>query len=181
MTATPLALPRPAAGEFDPAAAGYVALAPVLDDPVRQLAVQRDAVRSLFAHLTDERAAYRYGPEKWSVRDVLGHICDAERIFAYRLLRIARGDQTPLPGFDENAYVPAAAFNRRPIADVLDEWMAVRGATIALVRGLPEAAWARRGVANSQAATARGILYVLVGHVEHHLRVLDVRYGLRSG
>jgi hypothetical protein len=175
------ALARPAAGEYDPASSGYVALAPALDDPVRELTAQRDRVRNVYAGVTEDRARYRYALDKWTIRDVLGHVCDAERILAYRLLRIARGDATPLPGFDENTYVPAAAFGRRPIAEVLEEWMAVRGATIALVRGMPDEAWTRCGVANNQSVTARGILYVLVGHVEHHLKVLDVRYGLRSG
>jgi hypothetical protein len=175
------ALARPAVGEYDPASSGYVALAPALDDPERQLTKQCDRVRDLYARVTDERAGYRYAPEKWTVREVLGHVCDAERILSYRMLRVARGDATPLPGFDENTYVPAAAFNRRPIADVLDEWMAVRRATIELVRGTPEEAWTRRGVANNQPVSARGVLYVLVGHVEHHLKVLDERYGVRSG
>ena len=175
------ALPRPAAGEYDSASSEYVALAPALDDPLRRLTAQRDRVRDVYARVTDERAGYRYAPDKWTVREVLGHVCDAERILSYRLLRVARGDATPLPGFDENTYVPAAAFNRRSIADVIEEWIAVRTATIALVRGMPDEAWTRRGVANNQAVTARGVLYVLVGHVEHHLKVLDVRYGVRSG
>lgn len=174
------ALPRPAAGEFDPASSGYVALAPALDDPVHWLTAQRDRVRDVYARINEDRAGYRYAPDKWSVREVLGHVSDAERILSYRLLRVARGDATPLPGFDENTYVPAAAFGRRPIADVIDEWMAVRGATIALVRGMPDEAWARRGVANDQPVTARGVLYVLVGHVEHHLKVLDARYGVSA-
>jgi len=175
------ALARPAAGEYDPASSGYVALAPALDNPVHQLTAQRDCVHDVYARVTDDRVRHRYVPDKWTVRDVLGHVCDTERILAYRLLRVARGDATPLPGFDENAYVPAAAFGRRPIGDVLEEWMAVREATIALVRGMPDEAWTRRGVANDQVVTARGILYVLVGHVEHHLKVLDERYGVRSG
>ena len=175
------ALACPAAGEYDPASSGYVALVPALDDPVHQLTAQRDRVREVYACVTEERAGYRYAPDKWTVRDVLGHVCDAERILSYRALRVARGDATPLPGFDENTYVPAAVFNRRSVADLLDEWMAVRSATIELVRGMPDEAWTRRGIANNQPVTARGILYVLAGHVEHHLKVLDERYGVRFG
>lgn len=173
------AIARPAAGEYDPASGGYVALTPALDDPIRQLTAQRDRVHAVYARLSRDRAGYRYAPDKWTVRDVLGHVCDTERILSYRLLRVARGDATPLPGFDENTYVPAAAFDRRSMADVIDEWMAVRGATIALVRGMPDEAWTRRGVANAVAVTARGVLYVLVGHVEHHLKMLDARYGVQ--
>ena len=173
------ALLRPVAGEFDPAAAGYVALAPDISDPVSQLVTQRDAVGRLFTAVTEAAARHRYAEGKWTVREVLGHMCDAERIFAYRLLRIARGDETPLPGFDENTYVPAAAFESRQLSSVIKEWMAVRDATIALVRGLPGDAWTRRGTANGRAVTAPALLYIILGHVEHHLRVVTERYGVR--
>jgi hypothetical protein len=106
-------------------------------------------------------------------------MCDAERIFAYRLLRIARGDATPLEGFDENAYVPAAKFEARHLNTVIKEWMAVRDATIALVRGLPADAWLRHGAANGKRVTAAALLYIILGHVEHHLRIVTERYGVR--
>jgi DinB family protein len=178
MAAPTLALPRPADGEYDPAAAAYVALAPTMDDPPRELASQRDRVADLFSSVTEDRAAFRYATGKWTVREILGHMTDAERIFAYRLLRIGRGDETPLPGFDETIYVPEAAFERRSLHDVIDEWTIVRNATIALVKGMPPGAWTRRGVANEQRVSARGLLYVIAGHVEHHLKVLRERYGI---
>jgi hypothetical protein len=106
-------------------------------------------------------------------------MCDAERIFAYRLLRIARGDETPLAGFDENAYVPAGGFESRQLANVIKEWMAVRDATVALVRGLPADAWMRRGTANGNSVTAAALVYIILGHVEHHLRIITERYGVR--
>jgi len=173
------ALSRPAEGDYSPAAAGYVALAPDIRDPVQQLITQRDAVGRLFTAVTEAAARHRYTEGKWTVREVLGHMCDAERIFAYRLLRIGRGDQTPLAGFDENAYVPAAMFEARQLSTVIKEWMAVRDATIALVRGLPADAWTRHGTANGKKVTAAALLYIILGHVEHHLRIVTERYGVR--
>jgi uncharacterized damage-inducible protein DinB len=173
------AISRPAEGDYSPAAAGYVALAPDITDPVQQLITQRDAVGRLFTAVTEAAARHRYQEGKWTVREVLGHMCDAERIFAYRLLRIARGDETPLAGFDENAYVPAAMFEKRQLSTVIREWMAVRDATIALVRGLPADAWLRHGTANGRNVTAAALLYIMLGHVEHHLRIITDRYGVR--
>jgi hypothetical protein len=103
-------------------------------------------------------------------------MADAERIFAYRLLRIGRADATPLPGFEENDYVPAGKFDARALADILEEWIAVRTATIALVRGLPPEAWTRSGEANGRPISARAILYVMLGHIDHHARILEERY-----
>jgi len=108
----------------------------------------------------------------------VGHLADTERILMYRVLRIGRGDQTPLPGFDENTYVPGGAFDRRPFAEVLDEWVSVRNATISLVRGMPSEGWTRRGRANNLDVTASTILYIVLGHVEHHLAILAGRYRL---
>ena len=172
---------RPVAGEFGPAAAGYIALAPAIFDAARQLDSQRDAFVSLLAPMSDAQSAHRYAPEKWSVKELLGHICDTERILSYRLLRIGRGDATPLPGFDEHAYAQAAATAQRPFGDVLDEWMTIRNATRTLVRGLPAEAWARRGTANDSSVSARALLYIILGHVEHHRNILEERYGFGTG
>lgn len=174
----PVTLPRPATGDYDPASAGYVSLVPDIDDPVRQLTAQRDRVLGKFWSVAEVTAGHRYAPGKWSVREVIGHMSDAERILAYRLLRIARGDETPLPGFDENTYVPAGDFDQRSLRDLLNEWTATRNATIALVRGLPREAWTRRGEANGKTVTASALAYIILGHVEHHLKVLNDRYGL---
>lgn len=175
---TALVLHRPAAGDYDPGAGGYVELAPDITDALPQFTEQRDAVAARFSSLTETVAGYRYAPGKWTVRELLGHLCDAERIFAYRLLRIARGDQTPLSGFDENTYVPAGAFDRRSVGELIAEWAVVRDGTIAVVRGIPGEGWARRGVANGRSVTAPALAYIIVGHVEHHLRILKDRYGL---
>jgi hypothetical protein len=172
------ALSRPAAGDYDPAAAVYIALAPDITDAVPQLIAQRDAVGRRLSVVNATAAGHRYAPGKWSVREVVGHLCDAERIFAYRLLRIARGDETPLAGFDENTYVPAGSFDTRELNALIKEWMATRDSTIALVRGLPADGWTRRGVANGKTATAASLAYIILGHVEHHLRILRDRYGV---
>jgi hypothetical protein len=156
--------------------AGYVSVAPDLNDTVKQLTMQSDTVRQRLSGVNATQAAYRYAEGKWSVREVVGHLADAERIFGYRLLRIGRGDETPLSGFDENMYVPAGAFEQRDFGDLLEEWVAVRNATLALVRGLPAEAWKRSGTSNGKRVTAAALAYVTYGHVEHHMRILQERY-----
>jgi uncharacterized damage-inducible protein DinB len=175
---TMIAVARPETGEFAPYYAQYIGDAPPLEDAVGRLNLQGNRLVRQLAALSDEQADYRYADGKWSVKEVVGHVSDAERIFAYRLLRIARGDETPLPGFDENDYVPAGKFGARAMADVLEEWIAVRSATTALVRGVPSDAWTRRGVANGQPVSARALLYIMLGHIDHHARLLEERYGI---
>ena len=177
MTA-PVEVPRPEAGEYAPYYGRYIDLVADTSDAIRTLARQQDLVNHALAPLDDNQASQRYAAGKWSVKEVLGHMLDAERIFAYRLLRIARGDETPLAGFDENAYVPAGHFDARSLTDLLGEWRSVRAATIAMVRGLPEDAWTARGHASGQPVSARALLYIIVGHVDHHLNVLYTRYGV---
>jgi uncharacterized damage-inducible protein DinB len=130
------------------------------------------------ASLDDTAARARYAAGKWSVKEVLGHITDAERIFAYRLMRIARGDATPLPGFDENAYVPAGDFDARPLLSLAGEFRALRLSTIALIDGLPLDGWVRMGQVSGASVSARALAYVIVGHVAHHTRILRERYRL---
>jgi len=175
---TRITIPRPGADEFDPAAAGYIALIPDLDDGGRALEMQREQVLRRLAGLKGERASFRYAPDKWSVTEIIGHLADSERIFAYRLLRIGRGDGTPLAGYDDPSYVRTGAFERRSFTDVLDEWAAARKATLLMVRGMPSEAWARRGRANNHVVSARALVYIILGHVEHHLAILADRYGV---
>lgn len=172
-----LMIPRPPAEEAAPSHREY--LAEVSDEPIgRQLSAQADELGRLVGGLSDAAARRRYAPGKWSVKEVVGHLSDAERILAYRLLRIARGDATPLPGFDENAYASAAGADERPAAELLAEFAAVRRATAALVEGVGPDCWGRMGNANGAPVSARALAYVIVGHVAHHLRVLRERYGL---
>lgn len=176
---TRISLPHPEPGECAPANARYITRIDAVTDAGRQFEAQRDRLVSRLSRLSSEQAAFRYAPGKWSVTEIVGHLADVERIFAYRLLRIGRGDETPLPGFDENTYVPLGAFDRRPLPDVLEEWVAARHATIALVRGMPSEGWARHGRASDAPVTARALVYILLGHVEHHLAVLGERYGIQ--
>ena len=177
---TPVTIPRPAADEASPYYHGYIAQVSG-ENLGEQLVDQLAEVERLFGAVDDTSALARYSPGKWSVKEVLGHLVDVERIFAYRLLRIGRGDITPLPGFDENVYVPPAGFDDRALRDLVAEFRAVRLSTVALLNGLPSAAWSRRGSASGNPVSTRALAYIIVGHVTHHLGVLRDRYGLGSG
>jgi DinB family protein len=142
------------------------------------MADQLDEVEQLFGSLDEQSALARYAPGKWSIKEILGHLTDAERIFGYRLLRIGRGDRTPLPGFDEKTYVPAGQFDTRPLSSLIGEFRSVRESTEGLMHGLPLDCWANQGEASGMSITARALAYIIVGHVNHHLGVLRDRYGL---
>lgn len=167
----------PLPDEFAPAFAGYVARVATLSDPLQELPTQRARVRSRLAPLSDEQAAFRYAPGKWSIKEMVGHLSDTERVFAYRLLRLGRGDATPLASFDENDYARAAQAHERRFEDLLDEWLIVRDATTALARGLPESSWTNRGTSTSGSPmSVRALLFIILGHTEHHLNVLAEKY-----
>lgn len=170
---------RPAATEHSPYYAQYIAKVQETD-VFGALACQPDEMQKVLGSLTGDRATYRYAPGKWSVAEVIGHLSDAERIFAYRALRIARGDMTPLPGFDENAYVPESHCDRRGLPQVLDDFVAVRRATLSLLEGLDATDLARIGNANGTPMSARALAFILAGHVRHHMGTLRERYGVGS-
>jgi uncharacterized damage-inducible protein DinB len=172
-----MTIPAPAPDEFASFYAGYVALAEGRDLPA-ELQTQLDEVLEALRPLPEEKGRFRYAEGKWSIQEVVGHLCDAERVFAYRLLRIGRGDATPLPGYDEDEFVAAANFDARTLKDLMMEFAALRRATVLLAEGLPSAAWANRGLANDQVVSARALAHILFGHTAHHLGVLRERYGL---
>ncbi|MCC7033254.1 MAG: DinB family protein [Acidobacteria bacterium] len=174
--APPIALPDP--DEFGFFYAGYINRVPA-SGPLAALEAQRADIRR-FEGLNDAKASFRYQEGKWSVKEVLGHISDAERVFGYRLLRIARADTTPLAGFDERQWAAAAPHHHRPIKHIVHELLAVRAATLALVHSLDEAALARSALANDMAVTARALCWILAGHSQHHLMILYERYGARD-
>lgn len=174
---TALSVPRPAADEAAPFYHGYIGKVPG-ENIGEQLVDQLAEVERLFGALDDRAGLARYAPGKWSVKEVLGHLTDAERIFSYRLLRIVRGDATPLPGFDENSYVPAGRFDARPLTALLADFRAVRISTTALVGGIPSTAWSERGTASGNPVSARALIYIILGHAAHHLGVLRERYGV---
>jgi uncharacterized damage-inducible protein DinB len=166
---------RPAPGEYAPYYARYIDLVP--DGPVVEaLRRQITETQTLLRGLSAEQAAFRDAPGKWSVTEVVGHLADAERIFAYRALRFARGDATHLPGFDESAYAAQAGFGARLLAEVLAELVAVRAATVALYSGFDEAALGRRGIANDVPVSVRAIAWIIAGHEIHHRTILRERY-----
>jgi uncharacterized damage-inducible protein DinB len=171
----PLFLQRPEAGEYVPYYEKYIVRVPD-GDLIDIFAHNADETIALLRAQPPEFADHAYAEGKWTVKEVVGHLCDAERVFAYRLLRFGRNDATPLAGFDENTYVPSGEFAGRTLESLLQEFSAVRQATIALVAGLPDEAWARSGVANNSPISARAIAYIMAGHELHHREILETRY-----
>lgn len=169
-------LDRPSPDQFAPVFADEIALVPSVPDFAEMLAEQHEATRALAAAFGEQHAALRYAPDKWTVREVLGHLSDCERVLSYRMLRALRADPVVLPGFDHNAYVPAGHFEQRPLADVLDEFSAVRAATVALVRSAPADRFAFRLNVGSGSITARALAYLIAGHERHHQALMRERY-----
>lgn len=166
---------RPAANEYSESSKGYVALAPE-EDVVAALDKQGRETLALFRMLTDEKGSFRYAPEKWSVKQVIGHVVDSERIFSYRALSIARGETKSLPGYDEKTFAEKAGFDRCSLGDLIDGYEAVRRASVLLFRSMPDEAWTRMGTANEKPVSVRALAYVTLGHERHHLKVLRERY-----
>ena len=166
---------RPEPTEYAEFYADYVLKVPGLD-ALAVLESQRLQMVQLFAGRSERDGGFRYAPGKWTVKEVLGHITDTERIFTYRALRIARGDQTPLPGFEQDDFVKNGAFSERTLAGLADEFALVRAASIGLFRSFPEEAWARRGVASQKQVTVRALAFITAGHQIHHRLILEERY-----
>jgi uncharacterized damage-inducible protein DinB len=166
---------NPGPSEYAPFYAGYVAHVPH-GDIVTTLRTQLDDTVALVRGLSDAQALHAYAPGKWSIKTVIGHITDSERVLACRALRFAREDTTPLPGFDENAYAVSARFNERSVASLVAELEAVRAATIALLDTLSDDCWTRTGQANSYPVSVRALAWIIAGHELHHRAVLETRY-----
>jgi uncharacterized damage-inducible protein DinB len=166
---------RPDPSEYPPYFATYLAKVPA-GDLLEILEGQWEELGCLLEELDDDAADFRYAEGKWSVKELMGHLLDAERIFAYRMLCIARGEQAPLPGFDENAYVAHGGFSARPLEALLEEYDLIRGSTLALLRGLDEASFSRKGISNKNPVTVRALAWILAGHEHHHLGILKERY-----
>ena len=174
--APPLRVGRPDQSEYAPFYASYIAR--VMEEPLPALESQGRATQAILAKVSDSTAGHRYAPDKWSVREVVGHLADTERIMSYRVLRIARADSTPLEGFDEGAYVRAAGADARPWAVLVGDLAVVRSASLALLQGLDAQAWQRRGTANGATVSVRALAHIIVGHERHHLEILRTRYGI---
>jgi hypothetical protein len=168
-------LDRPAEAEYAPFYAGYIHLVPPGD--VRDhLRTQLHETITLLSGVSEERAGQAYAPGKWTVKEVVGHMTDAERVFSYRMVSIARGDPASLPSFDENLWAPHSNANARTMASLLLEFASVRASTAQLAGSLTEEAFTRRGTASGNLISVRALAYVCAGHERHHLKVIRERY-----
>jgi len=166
---------KPESGEYAEFYANYISKVPGTD-VLGVLEAQRLQMLHLFAGRSERDGSFRYAPGKWTVKEVLGHITDTERIFTYRALRIGRGDITPLPGYEQDDFVKNGGFEARTLADLVEEFGAVRSASIMLFRSFGEEAWSRRGVANQKEVTVRALAFITAGHQIHHRMILEERY-----
>ena len=166
---------RPDSTEYAPFYAGYIELVPE-EDVLSAIETQSSETQKVLSSLDEARASYRYAEGKWSVKEMFGHITDGERVFGYRALCISRGEEQPLPGFDEKTYTSNANYDSWKIGDLAEQYALVRRANIVMFRNLPADAWARSGIASNNPVTVRALAYMMVGHERHHLRVLRERY-----
>jgi len=166
---------RPLESEYAPSFRGYVGHVSE-NEIIPVLRSQLDEIESLLGGVSAERETYRYAPDKWSIREVAGHLVDAERVFGYRAFSIARGETQSLPGFDEKAYMMSAPYDRITLDDLLSEFRLVRLANIAMLRNLDEDAWRNVGTANDAQVSVRALAFIMAGHVRHHMGVLRERY-----
>ena len=167
--------PRPALTDYAPPFHKYIELVPA-GDVIENLAGQLPETKALLAKVSEEDAGFRYAEGKWSIRQVLGHVIDTERVFAYRVLRIGRNDPTPLAGFDENLLAKYAPYDHIPLFEALREFEAVRASTLFLLRGLSPEAWERSGTSDGHFLTMRAMAFAIAGHELHHREILRTRY-----
>ena len=161
--------------EYSPMMGNYINMVTDTPDIVDLLEQQNTAIFDLFNNLNEEKAMYAYGPDKWTLKQVIGHIIDAERTFAYRAYAFSRG-QAELPGFDENTYVELADFNSRSVQDIAAEFKAVRQSNLYFIRALRDDQLVTAGISNGVPATVRALVYVMAGHAKHHLNIVNERY-----
>jgi len=166
---------RPEAGEYSGYYEKYIALVPG-NDVVAALDTQRVQTMQLLAGRSEREGNFRYAADKWSVKEVLGHLSDSERIFTYRALRIARGDRTPMEGFEQDDYVRGGGFNERPLSSLAEEFAQVRSASLTLFRSFGKEVWLQRGTANKKEVSVRALAYITAGHELHHRQILEERY-----
>jgi len=166
----------PTSDEYDHFYEGYIQRAIARDDVLAAFPKQIEEIRSELGGLTDKQALFRDAPKEWSIKEVMGHLNDVERVFSYRLLRISRNDQTPLPGFEQDDYVREAGYDNCSLNDLINEFEHLRRANILAIQNTPEACVERRGIASGFPVSARALVYMLVGHVDHHMASLQEKY-----
>ena len=166
----------PNSDEYASYYAGYVERAERMGDVFAALSQQVDELQSALGTLSDEQGLFRDAPNEWSIKEVVGHLNDVERVFSYRLLRISRNDPAPLTGFEQNDYVREAGFDTHPLQDLLQEFESLRRANILAIRNMTEEAVLRQGTASGYTVSARALIYMMVGHVDHHMASLHEKY-----
>ena len=172
----PTRISPPSPDEYHEYYGGYIKFALARDDVFAALSAQIDEVAGALGNLTDPQSLFRDAPKEWTIKEVMGHMNDVERVFAYRMLRISRNDQTPLPGFEQEDFVRESTFNRYPIRDLVHEFELLRRANILAIRNLSDEAILRRGTASGFPFSVRALIHVLVGHVDHHMASLQEKY-----
>ena len=167
---------RPRPDEFNPYYNGYISQVQEGDDLIAVMDAQPAGLRSALSGLPEEKGAYAYADGKWTIKELLSHIIDGERIFAYRVLRIARGDETPIEGFDQDIYIENSHANNRSFAELLEEFDLARRSNMLMLRNLRDEDGARMGTASDKPISARTIPFIMAGHVTHHVKILKERY-----
>ncbi len=166
---------KPEANEYAPYYGKYIELVPD-GDIAATLQTQGEQTLALLCTLTEAQGSHAYAPGKWTIKQLLGHVIDTERIFSYRTLCIGRNDKTPLPGFEQDDYVASADFNARSLASLLDEFAAVRQSTVQLCRHFNAEEWQRRGTASEKEISAWALAHIIAGHELYHVGILKTRY-----
>ena len=167
---------KPKIGDYNPYFQRYLDLVPRDGNLIKHLKDIQKENETLIKSLSEEKMMYRYAEGKWTIKEVMAHVCDTERVFAYRALCISRGDKTPLPSFDENLYALNARANERKTRDIMKEFAAVRASSISFMESLDEEMWTRMGIASNTPASVSAMLHLLYGHQSHHLNILRERY-----
>jgi len=166
---------RPEKGEYAEYYEKYVSLVES-GDIVAELEKQQTELAEVFEKITEEKSLRTYAQDKWSIREVIGHLTDGERMFAYRALRISRADQTPIEGFEQDAYIENGNFNNTSFSDLTEELLLTRKANLIFFKNLPAEAWLRTGTASGRTVSVRALAYIIVGHIRHHVNILNERY-----
>lgn len=166
---------RPQPAEYDPYYQKYVTLVPE-EAIIPTLESQISELSSLLSDVPEDKGTYAYADGKWSVKEVLSHLIDGERMFAYRVFRIARGDKTPIEGFEQDGYIENSHANRRPISELIEEFALLRKANVMFFQNLEDQDWMRIGIANNVEVSVRSLAWIMAGHIRHHIGILKERY-----
>jgi hypothetical protein len=169
-------IPLPAPDEYAPFYADYIQRAQARENVLTALPQQIEEIKSTLGHLSDKQARFKPGPAEWSIKEVIGHLNDVERVFSYRLLRISRNDPTPLPGFEQEDYVREAKFDNYTLGDLISEFEFLRRADFIAINNMSDASTLLLGTASGATISSRALIHMLVGHVDHHMASLHEKY-----